>query len=387
MERCARRIGALAMSLASAAVAAQPAELCRDPGADTPIPDVRLVQAGRGFDDPVFVTGDRQGGLLVVEQDGVVRRLDSERGRPGEVFLDLRDRVVSGGERGLLGLAFHPDYPDDGRLFVNYTTPEGGLTTRISELRASPGEGADPGSERVVLAFAQPYTNHNGGMVLFGPDDGYLYIGTGDGGAANDPQNAGQRLDTLLGKMLRIDVDRGEPYGIPPDNPFVERAGARPEIYAYGLRNPWRFSIDPPTGRLYAGDVGQNAREEIDVVERGGNYGWRIMEGTLCTPGVSRDCDQTGLTLPIAEYTHDQGYSVTGGYVYRGTGFPALCGVYFYGDYGSGRLWGLRYDGETVTRQRLITDTGARIASFGRDDAGELYLVDYRGLIFRLTVP
>lgn len=363
---------------------------CADPGAGAAIPDVALQRVGRGFTQPVFVTGDRRGGLLIVEQSGLIRRLDPHRGLPGEVFLDIRDRVTAGGERGLLGLALHPGYARNGRLFVNYTHRDEGLSTRVSEFTRSDGAaGADAASERIVLSFAQPYANHNGGMLLFGPD-GHLYVGTGDGGAANDPHDNAQRLDTLLGKILRIGVDdtsADKPYAIPADNPFVERPQARDEIYAYGLRNPWRFSIDRVTGRMYVGDVGQNAREEIDVVQKGANYGWRIMEGTLCTPGVEADCDRSGLEPPILDYDHTEGYSVTGGYVYRGAEVPGLCGVYLYGDFGSGRLWGLRYDGERVARQRLLQHTDLRIASFGEDDAGELYVVDYRGLIFRVAPP
>lgn len=361
---------------------------CTDPGFDAAIPDITLQRVGRGFEDPIFVTGDRRGGLLVVEQSGTVRRLNAEQGTPGGVFLDIRDRVVAGGERGLLGLALHPRFLRDGRLYVNYTTQRGdGLTTRVSEFAMTAGGTANLDSERVLLAFSQPYGNHNGGMILFGPD-GDLYIATGDGGSGNDPQNNGQRLDTLLGKILRIQVNGGspdDPYRIPADNPFVDRAQARPEIYAYGLRNPWRFSIDWVTGRMYAGDVGQNAREEIDVIREGGNYGWRIMEGTICTPGIEADCDRSGLEPPILDYGHTQGYSVTGGYVYRGASMPALCGVYVYGDFGSGRLWGLRYDGERITRQRLLDDTDLRISSFGEDDAGELYVVDYQGRIYRIA--
>jgi glucose/arabinose dehydrogenase len=380
----------LVLAWSTPALAQEQPGRCTDPGPAAAIPNVALQPVGRGFNDPVYVTGDGRGGLLVVEQAGLIRHLNLRKGTPGDVFLDVRDRVVAGGERGLLGLALDPDFAHNGRLFIDYTHDAQNLTTRISELTAAPGmRAADAGSERVVLSFAQPYPNHNGGMLAFGPK-GHLYIGTGDGGAANDPQNNGQRLDTLLGKILRIDVAGAgaeKAYTVPRDNPFTARPKARPEIYAYGLRNPWRFSIDPVSGRLYAGDVGQDAREEIDVVQKGGNYGWRIMEGSICTPGVKSKCDPTGLTPPIVDYDHSVGYSVTGGYVYRGTAVPGLCGTYLYGDYGSGKLWGLRYDGTKVTRKRLLQNTGLRIASFGEDDAGELYVVDYRGLIFRVAAP
>jgi glucose/arabinose dehydrogenase len=227
-------------------------------------------------------------------------------------------------------------------------------------------------------------------MVAFGPD-GYLYIGTGDGGAANDPNNNGQDLSTLLGAILRIDVDSttGDlPYGIPEDNPFIEREGARAEVYAYGLRNAWRFCFDPKTGLLYVGDVGQNAREEVDIVRKGGNYGWRIMEGSIRTPGVpgAETADVEDMILPIAEYRHPIGQSITGGYVYRGSNMTALQGVYLYADYVSGRLWGLRYvDGE-VTAQRELPRPEMAISSFGRDEDGELYFCAHiDGVVYRLT--
>jgi len=364
--------------------------LCADPGAQAPIANARLERVAVGFRKPVFVTGDAAGNLYVVEQEGTIRLVDRERGRPGAVFLSIPERVVNGGEMGLLSVALHPRYADNGRVFVNYTTRDPALVSRVSEFTADPGvPAADPGSERILLAFRQPYSNHNGGLVAFGPD-GLLYVGTGDGGAANDPHRHGQRTDSLLGAMLRIDVDGaagGRAYAIPRDNPFADGAGGRPELYAIGLRNPWRFSFDRATGTLYAGDVGQNEREEISVVVRGGNYGWRVMEGTICTPAIGSDCDAAPYAPPLIDYGHDLGYSVTGGYVYRGARVDGLCGVYLYGDYGSGRIWGLRHEGMAVTRDRLLLDTDLRIASFGEDADGEVYVVDLRGQIFRLARP
>lgn len=362
---------------------------CQDPGPNRPIPDIRLQEVASGFRQPVWLgtAGDRSSRMYVVEQAGVVRVLNSGDKGPGRIFLDIRDRVISGGEMGLLGLAFHPDYPRMPLIYVNYTHRREKLTTRVSEFRVSGGlMEADPSSERILLEFEQPYPNHNGGQVTFGPD-GYLYIGTGDGGSANDPHNNGQNLNTFLGKILRIDVrrkEKGREYGIPADNPFVGQARRKGEIYAYGLRNPWRFSFDRATKRLFVGDVGQNAREEIDVVEKGKNYGWRIMEGRICTPGINPKCDSQGLELPILDYPREQGISVTGGYVYRGKREPELCGVYLYGDFGSTRIWGLRYDGKRVTQNRELLRTQFPISSFGEDDEGEVYVVDYGGRVLRV---
>jgi glucose/arabinose dehydrogenase len=325
----------------------------------------------RGLSNPVFVThaADRRGRLFVVEQPGRVRIVAGGT-LAAMPFLDISPRVLAGGERGLLGLAFHPDYARNGRYFVNYTRRPDGATV-IAEYRVSTDSGVSARDERVLLVVEQPYANHNGGMIAFGAD-GLLYIGMGDGGAGGDPQNRAQNPQELLGKMLRIDVNGGTPYAIPPDNPFV-RGGGRPEIWALGLRNPWRFSFDRQTRELYAGDVGQHAWEEIDVVRRGGNYGWRLMEGAHCYKPAR--CDGQGLELPVAEYANASGRcSVTGGYVYRGTGMPALAGTYVYGDFCSGEVFALR-DG----RQRVLLATRLAISSFGEDEAGEIYVVDHRG--------
>jgi glucose/arabinose dehydrogenase len=336
-----------------------------------------VVESGLG--DPVFVThaGDRSGRLFVIEQPGRIRIVANGTLAPAP-FLDISSRVLSGGERGLLGLAFHPAYARNGRYFVNYTRRPDHFTV-IAEYRVSSDPNVSERAERVVLVIEQPsYTNHKGGMIAFGAD-GFLYIGMGDGGSGGDPQNRAQNPQELLGKMLRIDVNRGSPYAIPPDNPFVG-GGGRAEIWALGLRNPWRFSFDRQTRELWAGDVGQGAWEEIDVIRRGGNYGWRIMEGAHCYDPPQ--CDRQGLELPVAEYAHDSGRcSVTGGYVYRGTAIPRLAGMYVYGDYCSGEIFGLR--GAT---RRVLLDTNLRISSFGEDQAGEVYVVDYEGGVYRLIV-
>ncbi len=342
--------------------------------------------AGR-FSQPVglFHAGDGSGRLFIVEQEGVIRMW-----KEGKIstFLDVRDRVTSGGETGLLGLAFHPKFAQNGRFFVNYTSKTGGLHTVISEWRIDRASGkVDRKSERILLTIPQPYANHNGGQIAFGLD-GYLYIGMGDGGSANDPHGHGQNRATLLGKMLRIDVDRqdqGKPYGIPPDNPFVGRPKSAPEIWALGLRNPWRFSFDRASGILYAGDVGQGAREEIDVIRKGENYGWKVMEGTICTPGVGKKCDRQGLTPPIFDYPRSEGTVVIGGYVYRGKAIPMLFGQYIYGDFGNGKIWALQYDGQQVRGWFHLLSTGRNISAFGEDEAGEIYVVDYNGTILKMV--
>jgi len=355
-------------------------------GAAGPAPLLGLRPVVTGLAAPVYVThaGDRSGRLFVVEQEGRIRIIRNGRLR-ARPFLDIRARVISGGELGLLSVAFHPRFGSNGRFFVNYTTDRGGrLRTVIAEYRASPpDEDVAEVSEGILLEIDQPFRNHNGGLNLFGPD-GMLYIGMGDGGSAGDPNNAAQRLDTLLGKLLRIDVDGGTPYRIPPDNPFVNRAGARDEIWAYGLRNPWRFSFDRMNGRLFLADVGQNQWEEIDLIERGGNYGWRIMEGAHCFSPPD-GCDRSGLELPIAAYDHSQGCSVTGGYVYRGSRIRALAGRYLFGDYCSGRIWILSETTRSRWSMAAALSTDLRISSFGEDQNGELYVVDHAGTIYLIT--
>jgi glucose/arabinose dehydrogenase len=314
----------------------------------------------------------------VVEQTGRIRVLRDGRTEP-EPFLDISSLVTAGGEQGLLGLAFHPEYEANGRFFVNYTDVNG--DTVVAEYRASSGANhAQAGSARVLLRIDQPFSNHNGGAVVFGPD-GFLYIGTGDGGSGGDPMGNGQRLDTLLGKLLRIDVDGRRPYGIPANNPFRERRGARSEIWASGLRNPWRFSFDPEAGTLWIGDVGQSAREEVDRVpaDRGGlNYGWNVMEGDLCFEPPS-GCDARGLVQPIAVYPTSEGCSVIGGYVYRGQAFPALQGGYLYADICNGFVWALDAAGSPAQRPVRLLASDRAISSFGQDEEGELYVTDLQG--------
>jgi len=326
--------------------------------------------------------------LFVVEQEGRIRVV-----RGGQLsstpFLDVASRVSSGGERGLLGLAFHPQYATNRRFFVNYTDVNG--DTNISEFRATSADSADVGTERVLLHVPQPFANHNGGGLTFG-NDGFLYIGLGDGGSGGDPLGNGQRLSTPLGKLLRIDVDRGDPFAVPSDNPFVSTPGAFPAIWAYGLRNPWRFAFDRATGDLYIADVGQSRLEEVDVglaSRRGGeNYGWNIMEGRSCF-SPSSGCNQSGLVLPVLQYDHNTGCSITGGPVYRGCRMPGYAGTYFYGDFCTGIIRSFRLQNGAVADERDHTATIGRgissVSSFGVDADGEVYVVDYDGEVYRVV--
>jgi glucose/arabinose dehydrogenase len=307
----------------------------------------------------------------------------------GSPYLDITDRVgSSANEQGLLGLAFHPNYAGNGLFFVNYTDRQGDTVVARFSVSADPERG-DPASEVLVLTLPQPAGNHNGGHLAFGPD-GYLYIGTGDGGGAGDQYGNGQNGGTLLGAMLRLDIDGAPPYAIPPGNPFVDDPAVRDEIWAMGLRNPWRYSFDRLTGDLYIADVGQNRYEEVNYQPAAApgsrNYGWPITEGTHCFP-KDRSCDQTGLAQPVMEYDHSQGCSVTGGYVYRGQAFPSLTGVYLYGDYCSGRIWGLVADQAGAWHAAELAQADARLSSFGEDETGELYLLDMGdGELFRIKV-
>ncbi|WP_293178862.1 PQQ-dependent sugar dehydrogenase [Oceanithermus sp.] len=329
------------------------------------------------LDKPLYLTQEPGGPLLVVTQRGQVFFVDA-KGR-AQPWLDLRKKVSCCGERGLLGLAFHPNYAKNHRFFVNYTDRRG--RTVIEEYR-------NQQPYRVLLTIKQPYANHNGGHLAFGPD-GYLYIGTGDGGSAGDPQRNAQNPASLLGKMLRIDVDRGNPYAIPEDNPFVDNPKYRPEIWALGLRNPWRYSFDRATGDLFIADVGQNRWEEVDFVPApmntsgGWNFGWNVMEGNHCFK-PPKNCRRAGLVPPILEYGHDQGCSITGGYVYRGQAIPGLVGAYLFGDYCSGTIWTARWENGAWTSQVLLR-TKLKISSFGEDAAGELYVVDYGGTVYRIV--
>jgi len=327
---------------------------------------VQVAFPNISFEFPVglYNSGDSTNRLFVVEQRGIIRVFENTPNATAtSVFLNITDRVLYGGEQGLLGLAFHPNYLQNGDFYVDYTAdnPRRTIVARYNASDGNPNE-ADRNSETILLEILQPFPNHNGGQISFGPD-GYLYVAMGDGGGAGDPLGNAQNLSSLLGKILRIDVDTfsaGLNYSIPPDNPFVANTqGFREEIFAYGLRNPWRFSFDPATGLLWAADVGQNRIEEIDNVQKGKNYGWNIMEGTLCYNPPS-GCNQTGLEMPVWEYDHTLGYSVTGGFIYRGLEIPELTGAYIYADYGSGRIWSLRYDGVNASNTELV-DTGLNI--------------------------
>ncbi len=352
-------------------------------------PAVAVEPAFTGFQAPVYLThaGD-PAWLFVVEKAGRIRLIEKGVVQSAS-FLDITDRVGSrGSEQGLLSVAFPLDFATSGVFYVNYTDLRGDTVVARYRLLQGDPRRADPASEQVILKIDQPAANHNGGQLQFGPD-GYLYIGMGDGGRAGDPWGNAQNPGVLLGKLLRIDVAGQEPYAVPSDNPFVGQSGARPEIWALGLRNPWRFSFDRATGDLYIADVGQNRWEEVDFQpadSRGGeNYGWDVMEGKHCFEPAA-GCDTGGLVLPVAEYDHSLGCSITGGYVYRGTRYPQMAGVYFFGDYCSGRVWGLRREASGAWRIAELLQVGVNISSFGEDAAGELYMVGYNdGVIYHLT--
>lgn len=349
-------------------------------------PTVSLEPSYSGFEQPVLAVGAGDGSdrLFVVELTGRIRVVKGGAVLP-KPFLDLSDLVSTGGERGLFSVAFPPDHATSGLFYVNYTNVAGDSVIARYRVSADPDVAA-PESAEVLLTVEQPYANHNGGQLAFGPD-GFLYIGFGDGGSGGDPEDNAQDPASLLGKMLRVDVSRPGPYGIPLDNPFVGQTAYRAEIWALGLRNPWRFSFDRSTGELYIADVGQSSWEEIDVEPAGTggrNYGWNRFEGTHpYPPDAKRDAE--GFTMPVVEYDRGAGQSVTGGFVYRGTRFPSLAGVYFYADYSSGRLWALRRAG-TGWETTLVAETGRNIAGFGQDDAGEVYLLDVeRGDVLRIV--
>ena len=382
---------ALALSVAAAALA--PALVAAGgpaPSFDPTGLALTLVPFAEGLDSPIHVTGDGSGTgwLYAVEQGGRIVAVSPEGDVTTEPVLDIRERITAGGEQGLLGLALHPDFRDNGRLFVNYTRVEDGATT-ISEFLVGDDGTADPAGERVLLVIDQPYPNHNGGMVTFDAS-GMLLIGMGDGGSGGDPEGHGQDRDSLLGKMLRIDVDGAEPYAIPADNPFLDEPGTRPEILALGVRNPWRFSVDRATGDLWIGDVGQGEQEEVSVVPAGAgglNLGWNIMEGDACYSAA--DCDAADLVLPVATISHGDGAcSVIGGYVYRGAAIPALLGGYLYTDLCVGTLWVLDAAAGVATGVATPVAVGegtGTMVSFGEGDDGELFVVDQGGTVLRVT--
>jgi glucose/arabinose dehydrogenase len=379
------RIAALAaLVLATGACTRGPASAA--PGAVREIPGsgAGLTVVASGLKDPLEAQAPRgDARLFIVEQAGRIRVVQDGRllERP---FLDLTNEVSYGGERGLLGLAFHPSFAQNGFFYVNYTNRSG--DTRVVRYRVSGDPNvADAASAHLVLAVDQPFSNHNGGCLRFG-EDGKLYVGMGDGGSGGDPQGNGQNRDVLLAKLLRLDVDGGDPYAIPPDNPYAGRAGMRGEIWAYGLRNPWRFCFDPGAHQLVIADVGQNHWEEIDVADarRGGlDYGWSRYEGSHC---YHPPCDPGGMTMPAIEYDHSQGCSVIGGFVYRGRAIPSWVGRYVYADYCQSWLRSCRFANGRATdpRQWRLPRLGA-VLSFGEDGAGELYLCCNDGNVYRFT--
>jgi glucose/arabinose dehydrogenase len=356
-------------------------------------PDALEIQSVAGpFQSPLGVTnaGDGSGRLFVVEQAGRIWIVNADRTVPSQPFLDIVPLVWAVSERGLLGLAFHPEYRRNGRFFVNYTRRDDGATV-IAEYRLSTNaDVADPASQRILMTVAQPFPNHNGGGLGFGPD-GYLYIALGDGGGQGDPHGNAQNPNALLGKILRIDVDGPRPagaaYAIPAGNPYASGGGA-PEVWALGLRNPWRVSFDRDWGDLYIGDVGAGAWEEINRQPADGsgglNYGWPVLEGRHC---VAAGCTVTGFVNPIAEYSHAEGCAVVGGHVYRGTAQPELVGIYVFGDWCSGRIFTLQVDEGTVT-PKTVLHSGLAISSFGEGETGEIYATDLSGgRLYRVVVP
>lgn len=356
-------------------------------------PGIVLEPVFTGFQAPVYVTHvgeDSSGGsrLFVVEKAGRIYLVEDDVVQLAP-FLDITDRVGSeGSEQGLLSVAFPPDFAASGLFYVDYTDRRGDTVIARYQLLAGDPRQADPNSEQRILQIDQPAANHNGGQLQFGPD-GYLYIGMGDGGRAGDPWGNAQNPGVLLGKILRVNVTGADTYTIPADNPFLDRPDARPEVWALGLRNPWRFAFDRTTRDLYIADVGQNVYEEVNVQPAtspgGENYGWDVMEAGHCFEPQT-GCDSSGLVLPVGEYDHTQGCSITGGYVYRGTRYPHLAGVYFFGDFCSGNIWGLRQAATGEWEMALLLSTGLNISSFGEDLAGEIYVVGYRdGIIYHLV--
>jgi hypothetical protein len=351
--------------------------------------NLRLEPVASGLNSPLYVTapaGDAR--LFIVEQVGRIRIV-----KDGQLlatpFLDIRGKVRHSGEQGLLSVAFHPSYASNGFFYVNYTDTSGTNGDTYVERYTVSGnpDVANVASAKLILFVDQPYSNHNGGHVLFGPDE-MLYIAMGDGGSGGDPQNHGQNRGDILGDLLRIDVNNGDPYAIPPNNPFVNTAGARGEIWGWGLRNPWRIAFDPAAGALYIADVGQNQWEEINVVQAGEgglNYGWRIMEGAHCY-SPSTGCNMQNLVLPVMEYSHSDGCSLSGGFVYRGTRIPEISGHYFYGDFCRGWIRSFRFaNGQALDATQWTQLTVSSLSSFGQDASGELYVTSLNGTVYRIA--
>ncbi|MBI5580993.1 MAG: PQQ-dependent sugar dehydrogenase [Deltaproteobacteria bacterium] len=356
------------------------------------VPNVQLEPVITGIDSPVAIThaGDGSGRLFITLQAGKILVYDGQQLLPAP-FLDIGALITTGGERGLLSVAFHPDYPANGFLFVDYTDLNGDTVIARYSVSIDPNV-VDPASAAILLAIPQPFANHNGGQLQFGPD-GFLYIGMGDGGSGGDPLNNAQNLGSMLGKILRIDVDAGFPYGIPLDNPFIGNPNANPEIWALGLRNPWRFSFDRLLGDLLIADVGENSWEEVNFQQAsslgGENYGWRLMEGNHCF-NPSTNCNDGSLTLPVIEYEHSLGNcSITGGYRYRGNLYPGLESVYFYADFCSGIIWEASRDASGAWISEQVLDTDLLITAFGENEDGELYLAHFsaNGIIYKVTEP
>jgi glucose/arabinose dehydrogenase len=376
------------------------AAACSGPKTDmTPIkPDKEFVKAVEAFPAIKFASPvdiqhatDGTNRLFVAEQSGVIRVFSNDSlTASSTVFLDIKQKVTSGGERGLLGFAFHPDFKTNGFFYVNYTQGNP-LKTVIARYKTTDlsATKADPASEIILLTFNQPYENHNGGSMQFG-SDGYLYIATGDGGGGGDPMNHAQNRKSYLGKVLRLDVNSNAKghYGLPADNPYISGSdGYYPEIFAYGLRNPWKISFDKETGLLLAGDVGQNAREEINVITKGGNYGWPVREGINCYR-PSSNCSSAGLTDPILDYAQSDGdKSITGGYIYRGKKVKSLIGKYLYADFVSGRIWSLAIENGNAGANTLLFEKNGPVSTFGIDETGEVYFANYStGKIMKFAV-
>jgi glucose/arabinose dehydrogenase len=381
MDRIRPSRSFLAVLIATVLIAAGPSRAA---------PQIELTPILSGLGSPVAVThaGDGSGRLFITLQTGRILIYDGQQLLPTP-FMDIASLITAGGERGLFSVAFHPDFSVNGLLYVNYTDLNGDTVVARYTVSIDPNV-VDPATAAILLNIPQPFANHNGGQLQFGPD-GYLYVGMGDGGSGGDPQNNAQNPGSLLGKMLRIDVDAGPPYGIPPGNPFIGDPAALPEIWASGLRNPWRFSFDRLSGDLFIADVGQNSFEEVNFQPAGStggeNYGWRLMEAASCFDPAS-NCNDGSLTLPILQYDHSVGCSISGGFRYRGADHPGLAGLFFYGDFCTGRIWGASQDANGSWVAEELLDTELQITAFGEDEGGEIYLASFgpnAGAIFRIS--